>query len=192
MYERRNKYLERRLEDRARGRRSRDMNYDADYRREPMYDDFKRDYRRDYYPEYDSRYDYAGSSRERGRISRMGREYDREYARPYDYRQDYASESDEYDKDLRKWVEKLKSTDRFKVSKEQIITQARNMGVEFNEFSEDEFYATYLMMVSDYKTISNDYNMYIKLAIEFLRDEDSALKGSDKLCAYMYEIIMAD
>lgn len=192
MYERRNKYLERRLEDRTRGRGSRDMNYDVDYRREPMYDDFKRDYRSGYYPEYDSRYDYAGSSRERGRISRMGREYDREYARPYDYRQDYASESDEYDKDLRKWVEKLKSTDRFKVSKEQIITQARNMGVEFNEFSEDEFYATYLMMVSDYKTISNDYNMYIKLAIEFLKDEDSALKGSDKLCAYMYEIIMAD
>lgn len=179
MYERRNRYLERRSEDRARSRSSMRDRYDD--MRDRRYEEDLRRMSRDYRPSYDGREDYA-------RYDRLRR--DNDYDRMYDYNRDYASESEEYDKDLHEWANKLKSSDRFKVPKEQVIIQAKNMGVEFKDFDEDEFYTTYLMLLSDYKSIANDYNIYVKMANDFLTDKDAALKGSEKLCAYMYEIVM--
>ena len=101
-------------------------------------------------PEYDSRYDYRGS------------EYPREHSRPmqyelygvggmrprmdydygYDYGYDYAKESEkEYEKDLHEWVEKLKKYDRFGWNKEQVIQQAKSMGVNFDKYDEILFVA---------------------------------------------------
>lgn len=152
-------------------------------------------------PEYDSRYDYRGS------------EYPREHSRPmqyelygvggmrprmdydygYDYGYDYAKESEkEYEKDLHEWVEKLKKYDRFGWSKEQVIQQAKDMGVKFSDYDEMEFYATYIMLMSDFKKIGNDPYIYLSMAKEFLEDDDTKLKGSEKLCAYLYTIVLGE
>lgn len=152
-------------------------------------------------PEYDSRYDYRGS------------EYPREHSRPmqyelygvggmrprmdydygYDYGYDYAKESEkEYEKYLHEWVEKLKKYDRFGWSKEQVIQQAKDMGVKFSDYDEMEFYATYIMLMSDFKKIGNDPYIYLSMAKEFLEDDDAKLKGSEKLCAYLYTIVLGE
>lgn len=152
-------------------------------------------------PEYDSRYDYRGS------------EYPREHSRPmqyelygvggmrprmdydygYDYGYDYAKESEkEYEKDLHEWVEKLKKYDRFGWSKEQVIQQAKDMGVKFSDYDEMEFYATYIMLMSDFKKIGNDPYIYLSMAKEFLEDDDAKLKGSEKICAYLYTIVLGE
>lgn len=152
-------------------------------------------------PEYDSRYDYRGS------------EYPREHSRPmqyelygvggmrprmdydygYDYGYDYAKESEkEYEKDLHEWVEKLKKYDRFGWSKEQVIQQAKDMGVKFSDYDEMEFYATYIMLMSDFKKIGNDPYIYLSMAKEWLEDDDVEMKGSEKLCAYLYTIVLGE
>ena len=150
-------------------------------------------------PEYDSRYDYRGS------------EYPREHSRPmqyelygvggmrprmdynYDYGYDYAKESEkEYEKDLHEWIEKLKKYDRFGWSKEQVIQQAKDMGVKFSDYDEMEFYATYIMLMSDFKKIGNDPYIYLSMAKEWLEDDDVEMKGSEKLCAYLYTIVLGE
>lgn len=180
MYERRNKYLERRNEERERNRGSMRDRYDD--MRDRRYEEDRRRMSRD--RRYDDREDYRYDR------PRRDMEYDRMYDYSRDYARDYAYESEEYDKDLHEWANDLKAYDRFKVPKDQVIIQAKNMGVEFKDFDEEEFYVTYLMLLSDYKSIANDYNIYVKMANDFLTDKDAALKGSDKLCAYMYEIVM--
>ena len=108
--------------------------------------------------------------------------------------EDYAAkESDEeYKKDLKKWVERLKSKDKFKMPFDKVIEQAKNMGVRFDDYSELEFYAIYLDKVAMHKSISGEYSMYLKMAKDFFDDEESMLKGSEKVSAYLYEIVMGE
>lgn len=182
MYDKRNEYLRRRSERRnERDYRGRRMN---DYYGNPSvymeetptrYHDYygreERDYRRDY------RYN-----------SPMRNEYDHRERRERDYRSsdDY---EEEYYEDLKDWIKRLKEKDRFKVSKDTIIKRASEMGIKFDEISEEEFYATYLMHVSDYPKVSNDYNLYISMAKDFLMDDDIAVSPSEKLCVYFYKIV---
>lgn len=109
-------------------------------------------------------------------------------SKPYDY----SNGEMEYNEELNRWIEKLKRYDKYGMTKEQLIQHSRQMGVSYKDYTEDEFYATYLMMQSDYKTVSNDPNVYITLAKEFLEDDDSALKGGEKLCEYYYSIILGE
>ena len=147
---------------------------------------------------YGSRGGYVTSSRRgkdraymnydnyRGGDNRMR---DRNYN--YDYGYDYASEDmeKEWEEDLKKWREELKRYDRFNISKEQIIQSAKQMGAEFDKYNEEEFLTTYYMVMSDYPQITNEPHIYISLAKDWLEDKDSKLKGSEKLCAYYYEVI---
>lgn len=178
-----------------------------------------RDYRdsRDYYSERDSRNDYRDYAYDRGSDYHMGSQYSREHSRPMEYemfgiggmrpRMDYGDYRDyrdsrdyrdygdedmdkEYEEELHKWIEKLKKEDRFGWSKEQIMQQAKSMGVKFEEYDENEFYATYLMMISDYPKSANEPHSYLAMAKAFLEDKDAKLKGSDKLCAYLYTIVL--
>lgn len=165
-------------------------------------------------PEYDSRYDYNYRSRMDGNYDMHHERYS-EYGRPMeyemygiagvmprdhrdyrDYNYDYAmSEEDEekrYKKDLEEWCEKLKRYDRFGLPKEEIINQARNMGAKFDEYDEKEFITTYYMMISDYPEAFGNYQGYLALAKGFLEDKDVELKGSSKLCAYMYSIVKGE
>ena len=171
------------------------------------------DYRHDM-PEYDSRYDYRNSTDYRGGDYHMGYEQHREYSRPmqyelygvggmrprmdygydygYDYRggRDYGDMEKEYEEELKKWIKKLQKKDRFGWSKEQVVQQAKSMGVRFEEYDEEEFFATYLMMISDFPQIANEPHTYLAMAKAFLEDDDAELKGSEKLCAYMYTIVL--
>lgn len=123
-------------------------------------------------------YDYA---RRNGR----GRDYT-----DYDYDiYDYAEYDDEWKEDLKKWSEKLKKHDRFNMPKDQVLQNAKQMGIKFDEYDENEFLTTYYMVLSDYPKIANEPHSYLAMAKDWLEDKDSALKGSEKLCAYYYEII---
>lgn len=173
------------------------------------YDEDGRRRRQDY--EYDSRrQDYEYDSR-RGRRMRSDREMDDghyEYGRPvefythgvggmryHDYRSDYSEDDIEYryHKDLKHWIEKLKSKDKFNLSEEQVVQQAKSLGVHFKDYSELEFYAMYLAMVSDYhRILGNDVLLYIKMAREFLEDDDIAVTPSEKVCIYYYHIVKGE
>ena len=108
-----------------------------------------------------------------------------------DYRMDYDHLEKEYHEELKKWIEKLKQKDnRIRVNKEQIMRQAKNMNVRFEDYNEEEFYATYLMMIADFPNVTNDYNVYLSMAKNWLEDDDVKVKGSDKLCTYLYEIVL--
>ena len=161
----------------------RDRGYDMRYDREPMRADGH--YPMERYGEHHRPMQY-----EMYGVGGMRPMNDYGYDYNYDYASyDYAKEDEEYKKDLKKWIEKLKGKDRFGWNKEQVIQKAKEMGVKFEDYTEEEFYATYLMMVSDYKNVSNDSHMYLVLAKQFLEDDDIAMKGSEKLCAYLYEIV---
>ena len=112
----------------------------------------------------------------------------------YDGRYDYASEDmeKEYKEDLHEWIEKLKKKDKFSMSKEQTTQHARQVGADFKDYTEEEFYAIYLAMVSDYKNMFNDPTMYLRMAKDWLEDDDVAMKGSEKVCAYLYAIVLGE
>ena len=136
------------------------------------------------------------SARGRGRSrDYRGGDYRNDYRNDYndyenDYAMDFAKEDEDWKKHLKKWCEELKHYDKFNMPKDQVINQARQMKVKFNNYNEEEFYVTYLMKISDDEDnlISNP-QMAIIMAKNFLEDKDSKLKGSDKLCAYYYEIV---
>ena len=124
-------------------------------------------------------------------MSRRGRRMDYGYDMNYDYDMlDYEHEDKEWKKHLKKWQEELKHYDRFNMPKDQVINQAHQMKIKFDNYNEDEFYTTYLMKISDDEDnlISNP-QMAIIMAKNFLEDKDSTLKGSEKLCAYYYEVV---
>lgn len=201
-----NKYLQKKLtessqndyrnpygsNDSRRGRRGRDMG------------DYRNDYA-EYDSGYDSRYDNRSNNNDYHFYNQQRGEYPRHmdyesYSygkitpmhRDYGYPLDYNSMEQEYKHKLKEWIDKLKIKDRFGHPMEKIIQQAKNMGVKFEGYNELEFYAIYLAMVSDYKTIANDYNMYIKMAKDFLEDDDIAVTPSEKVCIYLYEIVLGD
>ena len=180
--------------DMARGNRGRDREMDMEYD----------------YAKYDSRYDSRYNSNRRGQDGHYPYQQYGERNRPmeyemygygiggirpmnYDYGYDYASEDieKEWKEHLKKWQEELKRYDRFNMPKDQVIQNGRQMGATFKDYNEEEFYTAYLMIVSDYKKSISDPHIAILQAQEWLEDEDSKLKGSEKLCAYYYEVINA-
>lgn len=145
--------------------------------------------------DYYSRYNPFG---DRGYDDREYNRYDSEYFdgnhsmdderyREFDMDQEEDIEQ-KYKRDLKHWVEDLKQNDRFKIPKEKIIERAKSMSIDFDDFTEEELYTTYLMLSTMFKTVANDYNIYLKMAKDFLMAEDDNLYGSNKICAYFYEI----
>ena len=160
----------------------------------------------DYYPEYDPRMDYMPNPQYPNPDYNMGYQRHGQYQRPmyemygvggiqpvyhHNMGYDYGHEGmdKEWEEHLHKWIEKLKKYDKFNMPKEEIINKAKSMGVKFDKYNEHEFVATYYMMMSDYPSIMSDPHLALVMAKDFLEDKDSELKGSDKLCAYYYEIV---
>ena len=133
---------------------------------------------------------------EREQYREPNRVYDYNYDMRYDYRRgrDYSEEDydKEYEEDLKDWIKDLKKDDRYGLSMEQVIAKAREMGVNFEDYDETEFYAIYLMHVSDYPFIANEPHTYLAMAKAWLDDKDLEIDPSEKVCKYMYEIVMAD
>ena len=160
----------------------------------------------DYYTEHDPRMDYMANPQYPSPDFNMGYQRHGQYQRPmyemygvggiqpvyhHNMGYDYGHEGmdKEWEEHLHKWIEKLKKYDKFNMSKEDIINKAKSMGVKFDHYNEHEFVATYYMMMSDYPSIMSDPHLALVMAKDFLEDKDSELKGSDKLCAYYYEIV---
>lgn len=118
---------------------------------------------------------------------RFGKE---SYYPMYDYGSPYLTE-----RELEDWSKRLlysideKYKDIFK--KEHIIKEAEETGIHFDQFTKDEFYVTVLMMYTDYcKTLGNaNFDVYLKLAKDWLVDDDIAVKGGEKLAAYHDKIV---
>lgn len=192
-----------------RGRDRADMNYDMNMGRDYRGYDRGMDYG-NYYPEYDSRYTDRHYGERMGQERYMGNQQPREHHRPMEYEMygvggfrpmhdygmypypDYSSEDmeKEWKEHLKKWCEELKRYDRFNMPKDQIIQTARQMGVRFDNYNEEEFLTTYYMVISDDEdSLISNPQMAIIMAKNWLKDKDSKLKGAEKLSAYYYEVI---
>lgn len=136
---------------------------------------------------YDMRRDYGDM---RGR-----RDYGYDMRMDYGYRDygDYGETLSE--EELEKWCHKLKSKlgdqERQIFSKEMISQKAKQMGKQMQGFGEKELEVATLMTYTDYKhTIGqNNVDMSIKLAFDWLNDDDVAVKGAEKLAVY-YDCIV--
>lgn len=151
----------------------------------------------------DERYDYSerGGSDYRGydRYDRYDARDYRDYERYGKYDRHYENDmseddemDEEYKKDLEEWIMQLKKKDVFKLSKEDVIQKAKAMNVTFDEYDELEFYATYLMLVGELKQVANDPHFYLAKAKQWLESEGTARKNSDKICAYLYSVVLGE
>lgn len=143
------------------------------------------------YREYDmrgrGRYDYGYPMYD----NRGG--YMRDYG--YDDYGDYGETLSE--KELEHWCKKLKSglddQEKQMFSKEMISQKAKQMGLKMQGFGEKELEVATLMIYTDYKkTIGKNLDMAIRLAYDWLTDDDVAVKGAEKLAVYHDEIVMGD
>lgn len=149
----------------------------------------------EHYPEYsygkDSRYERTPSRR----IDERHREYDGHYYGPMmrDYGEKYfpKEELEEWTDDL---FDEIEPQFRQMYEKDQVVRRAREMGVRFDEYTEDEFVATALMIATDYgRTVGmNEVDKIYRMAVDFLEDKDADLQGGEKLFAYYENVVCVD
>lgn len=138
--------------------------------------DYARGGRRDY--GYDMRYDMRG--------------YHNNMDYGYDFAGDFGerltkTELEHWDKKL---LKKIPERDKNFFTKENIVSRAKSMGVQMNDFNEEELFTTVLMMYTDYcDSVGQSYDMYVKLAKNFLEDDDTSVSGGLKLAVY-YDCIV--
>ena len=129
--------------------------------------------RRDYGDyNYDMRYDMRG---------RGGRDYG------YDYAGDYGENlsNEELEHWCKKMMSKLDEREKQMFSKETILQRAKNLGIQFDKFSEMEFYVNTVKNYTDHKkSIGENPEMAVKLARDDFNDEDGQFKGSEWLAVY--------
>lgn len=177
--------------DRARGRRDYNRDYDMEYYDDTEYD---RPYNRDgHYMPFEMR----------GGVGMRNDDYDyrrRDYARrggrrDYGHYEDYSDEDYLDDRELMEWSKDLLKEvdpsykDFFTI--ENIEKKAKEMGIEFDKFTFEEFYVTVLMVFTDYfKTLgAGNMDTYLRLAKDWLCDEDAELQYGEKLAVYYNEIV---
>lgn len=157
-------------EDYARGRR--DYDYEDDYARN------RRDY--GYYGN-----DYAMNGYETRRHDDYGY---------MPYYPDYASGNLSRE-ELHHWKKKLTAEmekgECEMLADEKILKRAKEMGMKFEEFTEDEFVVAVLALYTDYcKTLGKaNTDMYLKMAKDFLEDKDAGVRFGEKLAAYYDNIV---
>lgn len=187
------------LSRRSRDRRGRDRNYDYnagyDMAGSHQYDRMEGDY--GYSNSYGSRGgDYYQSDRQYDRYngSYGGMNYypvrrsgyfnyntyggDRDYAEGGDFKLSPT--------EIRQWEKQLKqSGGGTSYTVDQIRQVAQQHGIRFDEFSPELLTVVANMMHSDYKnTVNGDVGMFVKLAKDFLCDED--FDGTPEEKAYLY------
>lgn len=136
------------------------------------------------------RYDYNDMDYAmRGR----GRDY-AEYDYGYDYGMDRHSKSMLDDRTLEMWARELtqeiEPVHQQKFKMDAIIKKAEEFGIRFDKFTPMEFYATVVMLVSDFgKTLGmTNIDIYTRLAKDWLCDPDAGVKYGEKLSAYYHHI----
>ena len=93
-----------------------------------------------------------------------------------------------------KLTKELEEKDKQFFSRENIKKKAEEMGIKFDKFSLDEFYLTVLMVYTDYcKTLGTaNMDIYLRLAKDWLEDDDVKVKYSEKLATYHDYIVEGD
>lgn len=161
----------------------------ADYRRD------RADYRRDRadYRDYADRYD--------GRRDRADyRDMEDDYADYRDREDDYADYRDYGEEKLddrelmdfsKRLLEEIDEKDKQMFKLETIEKKAKEMGIKFDKFSMEEFYTVVLMMFTDYhKTLgTTNMDVYLRLAKDWLCDEDTAVQYGEKLAVYYDAVV---
>lgn len=130
--------------------------------------------------------DYA-----RGGRGRRDYGYDYNYdMRGRDYGYDYGDYGESLTKEeLERWCKKMMSKlderEKQMLSKETILQKAKNMGIEFKDFNEMEYYVNVVKNYTDHKkSIGENVDMAMKLARDDFFDEDGEYKGSEWLAIY--------
>ena len=173
---------------------------------------------------FDGRSDYADNARGRDRARGgdrypsypMHQEYDYEDGEDFDMRRDRemdmrrrrSSTTGRYMRDrnkqlpeenLEKWIRSLMSEleekDRQQLKMDSIIRRAKEMGISFEKFTEEELYVTVLMLHTDLSkafgpSITIDH--WIKGAKAWLCDPDASVRYGKKLAAYYENIVEED
>ena len=78
--------------------------------------------------------------------------------------------------------------------KERVMRRAEELGIKFDKFTPEELYVTTLMLFTDYfKTLGNsNTDLYIKLAKDWLCDDDVEAQYGKKLATYYKKIVKED
>lgn len=150
---------------------------------------------------------YAGEKQDHGyrNYDMRGRDYgypmrERHYP-PYDYGYPYDDYGDYgetlSEKELEHWCEKLKKQlddqEKQMFHKDTIAQKAKSMGMQMQGFGEKELYVATIMAYTDYKdVIGRNPDMAIRLGYDWLRDDDVAVKGAEKLAVYYDCIVEGD
>jgi hypothetical protein len=121
---------------------------------------------------------------------------DQDYGRGRDYGYDDYGDYGETltEEDLERWNKKLMGElderEKQMFSHEAIMQRAKSMAGQMQGFGEKELYTTTLMIYTDYKkTIGQNVDLAVKLAMDWLNDKDVAVKGAEKLAVY-YDCIV--
>lgn len=123
--------------------------------------------------------------------------YDMRGGRDYGY-DDYGDYGETLsEKELEHWCEKLKKQlddqEKQMFHKDMISQKAKSMGMQMKDFGEKELEVATLMVYTDYKrTIGKNPDMAIRLAYDWLTDDDVAVKGAEKLAVYYDCIVEGD
>lgn len=123
------------------------------------------------------------------------KDYARSRGRGYDYGYDYAGDygegltKDELEEWKMKLMKEVEEKDKHFFTKDNISMKARNLGAKMKDYNEEELCLVTLMVYTDYcKTVKKyagtNMDIYIELAKDWLEDEDSELKGSERLAVY--------
>ena len=118
-----------------------------------------------------------------------------DYGYPYDDYGDYGETLSE--KELDHWCEKLKKNlddqEKQMFHKDIIAQKAKQMGMQMHGFGEKELEVATLMAYTDYKdVIGRNVDTAIRLGYDWLKDDDVAVKGAEKLAVYYDEIVAGD
>lgn len=138
-----------------------------------------------------------GSRGGRGRSMDYGYDYGYDYRR--DYGMDYGEGSSMLDEEeLNEWLEELMedfdNREKQMFKEEKIMQRAKEMGIKFDHFTPKEYLVTAVMLYKDYKKTLGMANVdiYLKLAKDWLMDDDVEMKHGEKLAAYYDNVVMAD
>ena len=182
-----------REEDMARGRRT--MDYARGRRERAGGSDYAYDYARrrmdGHYPMVQGYMPIEAMGRFTGYYG-MGEDYARRRNRRdynyYDYAGDYGENlgKEELEHWNKKLMKKVEEKDKQFFSKENVMRKAQEMGIKFDKFNQEEFYVTALMIYTDYcKTLGTaNMDIYLRLAKDWLEDDDVSVKGGEKLAVY--------
>lgn len=141
------------------------------------------------YPMRDYNMDY-------GRGGRRDYGYDYNYSRDYgmDFGHGYKLDKEELEEWTHHLMKDMDEKAKEMLKKEKIMKKAEEMGIKFEHFTPEEYYATVVMMYSDHCDSfgSASVETYMRMAKDFLMDKDVAVKYGEKLATYYDAIVMGE